>query len=302
MKEKLLEAVYSGTLDIAGQKIPCAVLDDETRVLRERSVARALGKKGSGAYWQKKKSEKGALLPEYISTQNLNEFINEETREQLLNPITYKLRSGNEANGMPATLLPEICNIWLQAREKGALYKNQENTAKKAEILMRGLAVVGIIALVDEATGYQDFRTRKILEEYLNKFIAKELRPWTETFQEDYFKEMFRLRGLPYNPDTAKRPQYFGHYTNDFVYSRMAPKLVDELKKKNPRTPKGYRKHKNFQWLSEDFGHPKLREHLAAVIALMRAATKWEGFKRSMERALPKYGDTMVLPIPDGEE
>lgn len=113
---------------------------------------------------------------------------------------------------------------------------------------------------------------------------------------------MFRLRGLPYDPDSANKPQYFGHYTNDFVYSRMAPKLVEELKKKNPRTPKGYRKHKNFQWLSEDIGHPRLREHLSAVIALMKASTKWEGFKRSINRALPKYGDTLLMPGVDGEE
>jgi len=100
-----------------------------------------LGKKGSGAHWQrKKKEEKGAILPEYISTKNLAEYIDDELKEKLINPITYQTITGKIAQGLPATLLPEICNVWLKTRDNGALYKNQENTAKKAEILMRGLA------------------------------------------------------------------------------------------------------------------------------------------------------------------
>src|SRR4030042_4416857 len=82
--KKILRAIYPGTLTIGEISIPCAVLEDGTRILRERSVAKALGKKGSGAHWQKKRtSPKGALLPEYISYKNLEDFIDEETRENL---------------------------------------------------------------------------------------------------------------------------------------------------------------------------------------------------------------------------
>ena len=53
------------------------------------------------------------------------------------------------------------------------------------------------------------------------------------------------------------------------------------------------------QWFTPDLGHPKLKEHLAAVIALMRAAPNWGGFQRSLKRAFPKYGDTIPLAIED---
>ncbi len=44
-----------------------------------------------------------------------------------------------------------------------------------------------------------------------------------------------------------------------------------------------------------DVGHPRLREHLASVITLMKAAAKWDDFKRLLERALPKYGDLPLI-------
>ncbi len=74
--KKILRAIYPGTLTIGEISIPCAVLEDGTRILRERSVAKALGKKGSGAHWQRKRStEKSALLPEYVSAKNLDPYI-----------------------------------------------------------------------------------------------------------------------------------------------------------------------------------------------------------------------------------
>src|SRR4030042_6601884 len=69
--ENLPKATHQGKLNLVEMEIPCAVLEDGTRILRERSVAKSLGKKGSGAPWQKKRNaEKGALLPEYVSAKN----------------------------------------------------------------------------------------------------------------------------------------------------------------------------------------------------------------------------------------
>ncbi len=46
-------------------------------------------------------------------------------------------------------------------------------------------------------------------------------------------------------------------------------------------------------------GHPRLRERLAAVIALMKASTAWDQFRRAIQRALSKYGTTLELPLND---
>jgi P63C domain len=78
------------------------------------------------------------------------------------------------------------------------------------------------------------------------------------------------------------------------VYDRLAPGVRAELHRLTPRNEKGRLKNKLFQRLTEDVGHPKLREHLASSITLMRVADNWDGFYAMLNRALPKWGD---LPL-----
>ena len=138
-------------------------------------------------------------------------------------------------------------------------------------MLLRGFARVGIIALVDDVTGYQEIRARNALATILEKFIAQELQPWTKTFPYDFYKQIFRLKRWS-GPEGVKRPSIIGHYTNDIVYARIAAGVLDELQTKNPTLPSSHRKNKHHQWFTPEPGHQKLKEHLAAVIALMRAA------------------------------
>jgi hypothetical protein len=297
------KATHLGKLSLAGVEIPCAVLEDGTRVLSERSVANALGKKGSGAHWQKKKgAASNELLPEYVSIKPLDPFISDETRKMLLNPISYKAKTGPMARGIPATLLLEICQIWLMAREKGALANKQLLTAAKAEILMRGFAHVGIVALVDEATGYQKDRARDELSKILEAFVAKELQPWVKTFQSEFYEQLFRLRGLPYPGNGVKRPQYFGYLTNDIIYYRLAPYVWKELKDKAEKDEKGRMKYRLHQKLTPELGHPKLRDLLASVTTIMKLSDQWHDFKDKLDRIHPSYNETMRLPfdmVPD---
>jgi len=90
-----------------------------------------------------------------------------------------------------------------------------------------------------------------------------------------------------------------GHWTNDVVYSRLAPGVLNKLKEINPRTEKGYRKRRHHQYMIRDYGHPALKEHLANVIFLMRGCRDWQDFKRRLEAAAPKHGDTIPLPLDD---
>lgn len=298
MTKQILKAEYPGVIEIGDIKIPCAVLEDGSRILRERSVAKALGKKGSGAHWQKKRSvEKGALLPEYISAKNLESFIDEDTKDSLMNPITYKMKSGNIAQGIPAALLTEICNIWLKAREKGALSRSQAITAQKAEILLRGFAKIGIIALVDEATGYQEIRDKLALQEILDKYLRKEFAKWAKRFPDEFYIEMFKLKGWQWKGMSINRPALVGKYTDDIVYKRLAPGVRNELRRLNPKDDLGRRKQKHHQWLTEDIGLAALNQHLTGIIALMRAASDWEGFKRMVARAFPKLGEQLPLDL-----
>ena len=96
-------------------------------------------------------------------------------------------------------------------------------------------------------------------------------------------------------------PTTVGKYTNDIVYNRLAPGVLEELRRKNPPNDQGRRKYRHHQWLTEDVRHPALRDHLMGIIALMRATPsgEWSLFKRLLSRSFPKC-DEQVEMIADG--
>lgn len=287
---KIPKATHAGKLEVGDPPIPCAVLEGGTRVLSERGTMGALGGKRGGSHWLRRKSQgEGAGLPVFVSANNLAPFISNDMRQKLLAPILYQApHGGRPAHGIPAEVLPEICDVWLKARDAGALDPQQRHIADKADILMRGLAHVGVIALVDEATGYQQERDRNELQKILEAYISKELLPWTKRFPDEFYEEMFRLMGWQYSPVSAKRPSYVGKLTNKWVYDQLPPGVLVELQKKNPVDPaSGRRRRKHHQHLTEDIGNPHLGRHLAAVVALMRAAPNKPSFERMFARAFP---------------
>jgi len=77
---------------------------------------------------------------------------------------------------------------------------------------------------------------------------------------------------------TSTRPRYFGMLTNDIVYARLAPGVLDELKRAMPKDEKGRKKGKYFQLLTKNFGYPKLREHLGSVVTMMKLSNDWPSF------------------------
>lgn len=280
-------------LRIGAIEIPCYVLADGRRVLSQRGLQAGMGLSRSAA-------KSGARrLAHFLGSLERKGLDLEGLPARAGNPFFFvPPRGGVPALAYEATILPEVCEAVLLARREGKLLKQQQHLARQCEILLGGLARSGIIALVDETTGYQDARAHDALAKILEAFVQRELRKWVKTFPTDYLKELFRLRGLKYPPD-RNPPQYFGKITNNLVYKRLAPGVHDELKRLNPTTPKGYRKHRHFQHLTEDVGSPRLREHLAAVVALMKGEDKWDVFMRKMDRVFPMYGKTIPLALPE---
>ena len=283
------KATHEGEIVIGDRAISCAVIEGDQRLLSERAVTKALGGKRGGSHWKRLK-EGGANLPVYLSAANLRQFISREL-ELALTPVLYLPQSGTTAHGQRAETLPKICRVFLEARDAGALLPSQMKIAVEADMLMRGLAEVGIIALVDEATGFQRDRAKDALAKILDAFISKELRAWTSTFPLEFYEQIFRLHGWPFSPSNLRRPRVVGHYTNDFVYSRLAPGVLEELRKANPVVD-GRRKHKLFQWLTGDVGDPRLRAHLDGIIRLMRGSTSWDEFKVFANRFYPRLSKT----------
>ena len=286
-------------LVIGDIEIQCYVLEDETRVLSQGGFVRAIGRTGG--------PKKGAPsdvfnLPVFLQSKNLKPFITSELIKSS-QPIEFRAATGGSyAIGYRAEILPKVCEVYLLARDGGALLPSQRHVAARCDILIRALAAVGVIALVDEATGYQRIREERALATILERLIAKELNPWTRTFEFEFYEQICRLRGWP-SVLAIKRPSIIGRYTNDFVYDRLAPGVLDELNRVNPVIPQTKRRrHKHHQWLTPELGHPKLRQHVWAVIALMRAAPSWDVFRRNLDRAFPKRNKTVPLALTDPDE
>ena len=295
MNKEILRATHQGILPIAGKELSCAVLEDGTRIISRNAIFKAFGRTKRG----RKIDEIRVLnMPSFIDANNIQPYINKELRCEL-NLIEYKALNGRPAKGYNAKILPLICEVYLSARVDDKLTKPQLPLALASEILLRSFAKVGIIALVDEATGFQEVRDRLALQKILEMFIAKELKPWIKTFPDSFYENLFRLRGWQYKPLKVKRPGVVGRITNDLIYRRIAPGVLNELRNLTPKDSKGRRKHKFFQHLTDDVGHPKLKEHLASVITLMKASPNWNVFYRLLQRAIPQYGETIELPFND---
>jgi hypothetical protein len=297
-----IKATHAGVLKIADLKIPCYVLGDGTRILSQRGLNEVFGITHGGG------QDRGQKMPRFVGLKALEPFIPKELTAGISEPIKFTPpHGGNPVGGIAATVLADICNVWLRAREAQALTTDRQlATAQKAEILTRAFAHLGIIALIDEVTGYQGVRPQDALQQYLEMIIRKELAAWAKKFPDEFYENIYKIKGWAWPGMGKNRYSIVAHYTNDLVYERVAPGLLDELKKKNPRDERGQRKHKFHQWLTEDIGNPMLSQHLHSLIMFQRLAIKngfgWKRFVKMVDQVLPKRGATLELPLPMPDE
>ncbi|MEO8098305.1 MAG: P63C domain-containing protein [Acidobacteriota bacterium] len=282
-------------LRIGELEIPCYVLEDGRSVITQGGMLSAMNM-GRGTATK----GGGDRIANFANTNAIKPFVSKELSHVIMEPIRFKYQ-GMSAYGYEATILPDLCEAVLQARDAGKLHYQQEHIAKQCEILVRAFARVGIVALVHEVTGYQETRDREALQELLKRYISEELLGWVRTFPMEFYKQIFRLKGWNWN--AGRMSPIMGNIVNDLVYGRLAPGVLDELKKRNPVTEKGYRQHQHFQHLTADVGHPQLTRHLYELIGMSRAfaAGEWDKFYVLVNRTFPKNNATMMLPFPELE-
>jgi len=212
--------MFRGTVAIGDMKIECHVLSDERRVFTQREVVRAIsGGRESGN------------LGRYLDRNPLysNQFSAGPT-------VDFKVPgSPTIANGYEATLLIEICELYLEARRQKKLKASQQKLAFQSEIILRSCAKVGIIALIDEATGYQQVRKKRALQIKLQAFIAEDMQDWARMFPAEFWHELARLEGIHYSP--RNRPLRWGKYVMAFVYDAIDKDMGRALRTLNPDPP-----------------------------------------------------------------
>lgn len=280
----LAKATHQGTLNIMGKDLPCVVLEDGRRIITQGSIFKAFDRPKRGS---RSKMEDGTSIPGFLDSKNLKPYINSSVTE-VITPIEYLGLNGSQCSGYRAEIIPTVCEMYLNAQRDGSLTTNQIKIAVISDLLIRSLATVGIIGLIDEATGYQEIRPRDALEAYLNKVLTKELATWCKRFPDEYYENIYKIKNWPEFSISKNKYSCVGHYTNDIIYSRLGQDVLDELKTRTPDTSKT----KMHQWLSVDTGHPLLSQHMHAIIGLQRIAIAnefgWKRFVNMIDIAFPK--------------
>lgn len=291
-KKMLPKETHVGELHINDVTLNVSVLDNGIRVISHTSVFTALGRTSRGYRRNDIFDGTDIIIPAFMDAQNLKPFYTEELIE-FCKKIEYVDFSGKVVFGYNANILPSLCDLYLTARENGAVTSSaQLAVVQKTEILVRGLSRVGIIALVDEVTGYQKDRAKNALAKILEEYVAKELQRWVKIFPSEYYEQLFRIYGLEYPPENLNaRPGFMGRVTNDVVYSRLAPNLLEALKdaeEKSKRRGKSGRLH---QHLTPNEGRAKLIEHLGSIVTLLKLSKTKEQFFELVDQIHPKFID-----------
>lgn len=290
-KANMPKVAYKGEIKIGDVIMPCFVLDNEKRVLSGRGLQDALKLVDEAPHAKKA----GSRLPRLFNNKSLQPFLYKGLEMDHYTPIEC-YDGAKKIHGYEATILPDICDAVLEARLHGKTDTPRMSIiADQCEVLVRAFARVGITALVDEATGYQNAREKNALAKIFEKFVAKELQPWIKTFPDEYYKQLFRLYGYDYpNPNKKNfRPQFFGNVTNKVVYKKLAPELLPELKKQSKKL--GSKNARLHQTLTKDLGHPKLREHLGSIVTLMKLSKNKDEFFKMVDQVHPDFNENYTF-------
>lgn len=294
-KSKVPSSPYTGKLRIGDRELECAVLDDGTRLISQGDIMRALGRHESSG----RKAESDIKAP-FVSAANLREFVSSDLVAELT-PVEYRQQDTSPIKtGYPAAVLPAVCEVYLAAREAGVLAPSQRQPAQAAEILMRGLARVGINALVDEATGYQEVRDRDELQKLLASYVAEEFRPWVQRFPYEFFSQVYRIYELD-EPKGGRRPQFIGGFINDYIYGGLPDGVLEELRRVNPSNDQGNRSRRHHQHLTELTGHTHLDRQITSVITLMSISSSRHEFKALYAKRFPPKRER-VLTVSEGAD
>jgi hypothetical protein len=254
-------SMFRGSLEIGDQKVECHVLSDGRRVFTQGEVVRLLTR-----------GTESSNLQRYLSRNPL--FDNDFS----VGPIPFKIPGNPQiAIGSEATLLIEICDRYIEAMEQDKLRPSQYKLAAQASSVMRACAKVGIVALVDEATGFQEVRAKNALQLKLQAFIAQDMQEWAQMFPQEFWLELARLEGVRYSP--RSRPLRWGKYIMMFVYDAVDGDVGKWLRENNP-DPRFLKNH--HQWLKK-FGRDKVHDQITKVVTIMKLCQTMPEFRKKFD-------------------
>lgn len=281
-------ATMEGVLKIGDVDIDCYMLKDGTRLIHKGGMAKTLGLKSEG----------GNVFLRTMNSKGLGSFIPEKLRESIENPILFKTIKGDLAHGYSALVLIEICDAIWDAKKQNKLTTSQKIIGLQAEIIVRSCAKLGIVALIDEATGYIKDKRKEEYRDLFREFIRNECKEWEKEFPDQLFDVMYKLYQKP-KSDTGKHPQFFGHFIRKYIYAPIANgngAILDMLDEKNPVVYRnGGRRYKMHQFLTDTVGVQALKAQIWQVVGIGNVSNSKDGFVRLFSKAFPESGTQIDL-------
>lgn len=276
------EAKWPGLLPVAGDEVPCYVLDDGRRVITRTGALNFLtGGKGGGN------------LESYLKVKALEPFLPPDLEDQFVD-ITMSQVVNKKVQAMSASAFIDICRAYSRARDTGALSTDSQiGIAVRASMLLAAFAKTGIEAAIDEATGYQYDRASDALRTRLQLFLQDEMRPWEKTFPDELWIQFGRLTN--WQGPIHSRPKYWGHLVMELVYGYLDRDVSDWLKSHAPEPRHGRNYH---QWLSGQYGLRKLTEHIWMLIGLASACHDMKELRARMAEKFGREGIQFTMYLP----
>jgi hypothetical protein len=295
--DQLPVATHQGELQIGDVLVEVYRLKDNRRMIAKAAMARALNLKSAG----------GNAFLRTITRQGIRGMISDDLWERIENPKNFRRPTtdlqakGSIVDGYEGSVLIDVCGAIIDAHRQHRLAPSQEFLAAQSEIIIRSAAKLGIVALIDEAVGFED-RRKDEYKRLFEAFIREEFRQWEAEFPDSFFSLMYRLHGLKReNPDSNKHPQFFGHFIRKFVYYPLANSngaILEALEDKNPVVYEGGgRRRKFFQYLTDEIGINAFRQHLWKTIGIGEASMSKAAFERNFYRAFPQSAPLGGLQI-----
>jgi hypothetical protein len=283
---QLPNATHQGKMMVGDLELDCYVLHDGRRVFHKRGMARALGMKSGG----------GNVFLKAMKRKGLGSEVKEPLISKIGAPLVFKPLTQQIAHGYEASVLVEICEAIIRAEQSGALHPSQADLAAHAKILLKAFAKVGVTALIDEATGFQQVRSPDALRILVQQYIEEERREWEKQFPDEYYDELNRLYGSKRLTKTGSgaviqnRPQHFAKFTRAFVYHPLENgKVLEELDRLNPKID-GTRKARLHQHLTQAYGIEKLKRQVNEIITLVKVSDTITQFRNLFSKRFRDSG------------
>ena len=178
-------------------------------------------------------------------------------------------------------MLIELAEAVIAADNAGVLQKQQSAIAHRCRVILSSLTRIGLIALIDEATGYQKKRDSDELQRILSAYLLPEHRPWLQTVPDEFTKEIYRVYNWERKPQN--RGRYAGKLIRQLVYERMPKPVLPALDELNP-SDNGRRKRKHHQFLTAKQGLDHFRSQIITIMTLLRISGNKHEFKAHLRR------------------